>query len=321
MPYLALVVSLLAQPDAEGGPVVVLRGTTETERAPHGEGNVYAPEIRIENGVYRMWYGGQGRDGHDRIHYAESRDGTKWKRRGAVLEDKEANHVNDPSVVKKGEAYFLYYTVAGSGVTDRIDVATSWDGIRWERMGVALRPGSAGEWDALLVGRPSVLVEDGVFKMWYDGRKDLPTNAPDPDAPKSATSRRSVGFATSRDGWTWEKHAANPVFGEDAGAVHVSRRGSGYLMLYESRQGTRLAESRSGTEWESRGLLVRRSGDKVDRHGHVTPFLLTTDGGKQLRLFVGAARATSWDRNSIARWQVDPKRLDQLLRVPPASED
>ena len=49
-----------------------------------------------------MWYGGQGRDGHDRIHLAESDDGVNWVRRGVVLDNGEANHVNDPSVVKVG---------------------------------------------------------------------------------------------------------------------------------------------------------------------------------------------------------------------------
>ena len=60
---------------------VVVRGTEESELAPHGKGNVYAPDILIENGTYRMWYGGQGEDGHDRIHYAESRDGLRWEKK------------------------------------------------------------------------------------------------------------------------------------------------------------------------------------------------------------------------------------------------
>src|SRR5688500_2809254 len=62
--------------DVDDGPVVLLRGEGEAEEAaPHGRGNVYAPDVLVEGGVYRMWYGAQGRDGHDRILYAESRDG------------------------------------------------------------------------------------------------------------------------------------------------------------------------------------------------------------------------------------------------------
>src|SRR6202042_1907363 len=81
-------------------PDVILAGQTVTELAPHGEGNVYAPEVLIDGGLYRMWYGGQGKDGHDRIHLAESKDGRTWTRRGVVIDHGEANHVNDPSIVK-----------------------------------------------------------------------------------------------------------------------------------------------------------------------------------------------------------------------------
>lgn len=94
-------------PPATGGgmanePLVILQGDTPSEFGVHGKGNVYAPDVCVADGQWRMWYGGQGKDGHDRIHLAESRDGRTWEKRGMVLEDKEANHVNDPSVVRVG---------------------------------------------------------------------------------------------------------------------------------------------------------------------------------------------------------------------------
>ena len=41
---------------------VVVRGTEESERAPHGKGNVYAPDILIENGNLPdvVWRPGRG---------------------------------------------------------------------------------------------------------------------------------------------------------------------------------------------------------------------------------------------------------------------
>ncbi len=49
-------------PTPTGSPIELLvQGQTGTELAPHGEGNVYAPEVLVEQGRYRMWYGGQGR--------------------------------------------------------------------------------------------------------------------------------------------------------------------------------------------------------------------------------------------------------------------
>ena len=86
----------------------VLRGVGPLEIAPHGEGNVYAPEVRVEGNVRRIWYGGQGKDGHDRIQLAESTGGGDWVRRGVVLDVGDANHVNDPSIGVVGGTYYLY---------------------------------------------------------------------------------------------------------------------------------------------------------------------------------------------------------------------
>ena len=291
---------------------IVLTADGASQSAPHGRGNVYAPEVLVEKGVHRMWFGGQGRDGHDRIHLAESADGVAWTRRGVVLEDVTANHVNDPSVVRVGEEYFMYYTRAGSGVRDEIAVATSHDGVAWTPRGVALAPGAEGAWDALLVGRPSVLVEDGVWRMWYDGRKDLPAGALAAGAPTSPGSTRAVGYAESRDGFTWRRVRETPVFESDAGGVHVSRVGERLVMVYESRDGTLAAVSEDGLAWTPRGLLAPKSGGMADAFGHVTPFLHYDAATGEAVLWVGAARSATWDENAIGKvqsqigtWQIE----------------
>ena len=46
-----------------------------------------------------MFFGGQGKDGHDRIHLATSGDLQSWKQEGGVFAPPGVNHVNDPSVV------------------------------------------------------------------------------------------------------------------------------------------------------------------------------------------------------------------------------
>jgi hypothetical protein len=260
-----------------------------------------------------MWYGGQGRDGHDRIHLAESDDRNRWVRKGVVLEDLTANRVNDPSVVRVGDKYFMYYTRAAFGIIDEIALATSTDGVRWAPKGVVLRPGAPGEWDSLLVGRPSIIHEDGQFKLWYDGRKDLPPGGLAEGAPTSADSHRFVGHATSGDGINWTKHRGNPVFGHDAGGADVKRVGGMYLMAYESHEGTKAAVSRNGISWQDRGLWLPRSGGEIDRHGHVTPMLLVRQDRKPAQLFVGAARTGSWNRNRIVWIRLGP---DWLTRLP-----
>jgi len=278
---------------------VLLNAKGEHESAPHGKGNIYAPCVLIDGGIWKMWYGGQGKDGHDRILYAESENGRQWKKKGVALEDNTANHINDPSVVKVGNSFFMYFTRAEKFVIDRIYVATSKDGLKWEVVGLALDAGKEDAWDSLSVGRPSVIHDEGMFKMWYDGRKNFPIGAPVEGAPVSSKSHRFVGYATSQDGINWVRKGDEPVFGNDAGGIDIQRIGSKYIMVYESHSGTRYAESDDGVAWKDKEYLLRKSKNEADRHGHVTPFLFSHDHYEP-RLFFGAAKAATWDQNVIA---------------------
>ncbi len=304
--------------DALTGPVtVILKGEGDAELAPHTHGNIYAPDIIRDGAIFRMWYGGQGKDGHDRISCAESADGQNWLRQGVVLKDDLANHINDPSVVAVNGKYFMYYTRTEKDVVDRIDLAISGDGRNWVPKGPVITAGLEGTWDSLSVGRPSVIFHNSKFKMWYDGRKDFPPDAPVKGVPTSTTSSRSVGYATSEDGIRWVRHQGHPVFGLDAGAVDVKFLWDRFIMLYESREGTRYAVSDDGLKWNERGVFVAKSRSSIDAFGHVTPFLFVDREKHHYRLFVGAAEATTWDHNSIATLNIEEKQLRQLLGTSP----
>lgn len=338
--------SRAAVAESPNGLTVALSPAGEFQSAPHGHGNIYAPDVHFENGRCRMWFGGQGRDGHDRIQYAESADGRTWQQRGVVLEDKSANHVNDPSVVEVdgtnfesvpepsaeggqshipsrtrenrdsprrfGDRYYMYYTRAVTDICDDICLATSADGVTWTKRGVALKPSDAGQWDSLLVGRPSVLVENGLFRMWYDGRKDLQPGAPAKNVPISPTSSRAVGYAESRDGLHWTRPHTEPVFTHDAGGIHVVRTRGGYALLYEGGAGTQLATSPDGLTWTAKGLLVPVTGTDLDRYGHVTPFLFLHPQTGVATLYLGAARGPHWDENLIVRIDLSPTQVKRL---------
>lgn len=284
-----------------GADLPMVANFADSTAAPHGRGNIYAPDIVRYRGEFLLFFGAQGKDGHDRIHLARSKNGADWKHDGVVFSPEGANHVNDPSVVVVGGELYMFYTLAASGVTDSIGLAKSKDGRVWTDIGAVHTPSEAPAWDSLLVGRPSVIYDGARFHMWFDGRKDLPLEAPDPDAPKSGSSRRFVGYATSPDGVTWSRRR-EPVFGEDAGGVHVSRIGEKFVMVIESRVGTKWATSADGMRWESRGLLHPKSQNSP--YGHVTPFLRRE--GDAFRLYYGAAMAPAWDHNSIHSAIVNP---------------
>ena len=101
-------------------PESVIQGSSWTCEAPHGNGNVYAADIVRHRDTLLMYYGGQGRDGHDRIHLATSADHTTWKPQGVVFAPEGINHVNDPSVVIVNGKFYMYYTRANVGVTDSL---------------------------------------------------------------------------------------------------------------------------------------------------------------------------------------------------------
>lgn len=274
---------------------LVIQGSNFYSVAPHGKGNVYAPDIVRYKNQFHLYYGAQGRDGHDRIQLAISKEGQPWQTQGNVFFVPGANHVNDPSVVVVGEMLYMYYTLAMRGVTDVIGLATSTDGWNWKNKGVILKASKAPAWDSLLVGRPSVLYEKGLFRMWYDGRADLPIGSPDKTAPKSAKSHRYVGYAESNDGKNWIKRP-NYVFSHDAGGIHVSKIKNKYILLFESHQGTYWAQSTNGIKWQYKGLFLKKN-SKNSPYGHVTPFIFQKKD--HYELYFGAAYAKSWDNNSI----------------------
>lgn len=93
-----------------------------------------------------------------------------------------------------------------------------------------------------------------------------------------------------------------PVFGEDAGGIHVFESGDELALVIESCGGMRWATGSDGITWKSRGLLYPKDSDSP--HGHVTPFVLS--GSASWRLFYGAARAETWDQNSIYSTVLNP---------------
>lgn len=255
----------------------------------NGADNIYAPDIHVVSGVYAMFYGAQGGDGSDRIFLAWSKNRAEWRKYPSdaapapVLDKGASNHVNDPSAVYVGGKWRMYYTDAATGIDDRIWLAESTKLTGFAKVKMVLDKGPTGSWEAEKVGRPSVLYEGGVYKMWYDGQ---------------ASGARHVGYATSSDGLTFTRHPQNPVF-KNAGAIDVKKIGGVYVMVREAGDGTYWASSPDGICWVDRGKLFGLSGAAYDQYGQVTPFLDVT-AGKLEAVWFGGASAASWDKNRIA---------------------
>ncbi len=243
--------------------------------------NIYAPEVLFENGIYKMWYGGGGADIKDRIHYAESVDGINWIKKGAVVEAPSPHfNANDPTVVKVGGKYYMYMTISESDLLDRIYLATSLDGLTWT-MPIKVLEGGPYAWNSRYVARPTVIYDNGIFKMWYDTTSGTGYNY--------TVSSFDIGYATSNDGVNWQKHSI-PVFNGYM-AIDVKKYQSEYLMLIQGAwEGTHIATSPDGLNWNKKGIFVPvDSGDSTRVLGHITPFLFfDPSSGKPKAVYMGA---------------------------------
>ena len=167
-------------------------------------GFLEGPSVIFDGTTYKMWYcgydvtvNGSGTDGQANIGYAESSDGISWVKspQNPVMTvtagEWDAVSVQDPHVLYDGLYYMWYGGNEVDGYGQQVGYATSADGIQWTKSGAnpVLTKGGVGEWDRNTASFPSVLVENGLFRMWYTG-KDI-----EPTIPNDLNYYWEVGYA------------------------------------------------------------------------------------------------------------------------------
>ncbi|MBI1896319.1 MAG: hypothetical protein HYZ57_10645 [Acidobacteria bacterium] len=151
----------------------------------------------------------------------------------------------NPSVVRRGGRLFNFYS-GYDGRTWRTGLATSGDGLVWQKLARLLTPDPKTWEGGYIAANGSTLWWEGHFRTWYQAGR----------APR-------IGLAMSADGSTWQKRAA-PVLEvgprgswDERGAAdpYVVEAG-GTLYLYylgqdrARRQRLGVARSRDGVTWE-----------------------------------------------------------------------
>jgi predicted GH43/DUF377 family glycosyl hydrolase len=158
--------------------------------------------LRDSSGL-RYWYVSGPRE-RPRLGLARSGDGRAWvKNARPVLEPGpyaswDEFGVADPWVLRAGPYLYLYSLGQDRGWRQRIGVARSTDGLRWEKLrsGPVLELGEPGTFDENGLGEPAIWNASGYYWMLYTGR--------------GAGEVRKLGLARSTDGVHWQKIA---VFG------------------------------------------------------------------------------------------------------------
>ncbi len=123
----------------------------------------------------RWWLFYSGYDGSNEgrraaVLAAVSESGASWDRLGPVL-DPEAGELaaSHPCVLDVSRRLYMFYA-SHDGEQVRIALATSAEGVGWERRGDVLTPSGDGP-DASAAQAPCVVrLRDGSLRMWYAGR-------------------------------------------------------------------------------------------------------------------------------------------------------
>ena len=104
--------------------------------------------------------------------------------------------VADPDVQRFGGRFYMYYLGQDRARRQRLGVARSTDGVRWEKLrdNPILESGGAGTFDENGLGEPAVWEYQGFYWMLYTGR--------------DVAEDRRLGLARSTDGVHWKKMPA-----------------------------------------------------------------------------------------------------------------
>lgn len=184
-----------------------------------------------------LYYSGKGpRRG---IGLATSSDGVKFTRSAAnpVLTagapgSFDEMGVTDPAIVLHEGTFHLYYSGKSAAGLEQIGLATSQDGVTFERHSrtpvIAADPDGP---DAARASDPTVFVDEGRFICLYSSQ---------PAGGAEVTS-----LATSPDGIHWTKHGRNPVItsGHDPSLTYARIGGSAdrWGVYYGAPEGVRLS--------------------------------------------------------------------------------
>jgi hypothetical protein len=176
----------------------------------------------------------------------------------------------------------------------RIGMATSSDGIRWNRQSTnpILGPGPAGSQDATDVRSPVVHVDGATYRMWYSGIDDRDGCA-------------SILLATSLDGITFTKSPSNPLNISNCDNIpgSVIKTNETFTMWYSRKLGgIGMATSTDGIRWTDRGTVLSNSGDitvsnptvVLDSGVYRMWFNVTSSGTKAVLGFATSSDGISW---------------------------
>lgn len=271
---------------------------------------VTGPSVIFDGKSYRMWYASMfhSNDGPRGIGLATSVDTIEWHRENegqpvltvGVKGRFDSAQILEPEVLFNGHKYFMWYTgIDGTSNSagielERIGLATSRDGIHWERANngnPVFELGAPGSFDDTQVAYPSIIRDGEHYRMWYSAY--------------SEKTNHSIACARSTNGVHWERdNDGQPVTGLSPAIAlgpSVIRWNNGLLMFYTGAMGDGrwsifAATSDQGFMWtmlnEGNPVAEFGTGDDFDRDNLSHPYALLSKGNF-LVWYIGFNRGVS----------------------------
>lgn len=182
---------------------------------------------------------------------------------------REGEYIKDYYVYREGDTYHLFYNVGVAGGKQdwqqpgnekALGHATSKDLKTWHHHPRILEA-LPNSWEGEVVSAPSIIKHGGIYYLFYTGFDDR------------VHGRQTIGFATSKDLFHWERYSGNPVYEAppwtarnqsgwlDCRDAHVIKYGEEFLMFTmvttaEGKGAIAVASSSDLIKWKDLGPAV-----------------------------------------------------------------
>lgn len=175
-----------------------LNPVLEVDTQPLQPLSMPVPSIVQTDSDYKMWFTEYSGLKHQ-IGFATSLDGINWTKYSSnpvlspKVNDPWEKEIGEPSVIYINDSYTMWFASLNFTQKEsfRISRTTSLDGISWTPHQIIFTKSSA-VWESEGVNRPSVLLINGEYKMWYGAR--------------DSSGIWRIGYATSLNGIDWNRH-------------------------------------------------------------------------------------------------------------------
>ncbi len=218
--------------------------------ASKGDGYL-APYALLKDGMVYLYF--TKKEGLKlRIFHSRSKDLLSWTNMEEIRTLDGDQIIAYPCVIEKDNQFKMWYS------TGNINLAESSDGLNWKTIAKNVLKPTPGSFDQYATIYPRVLLENGIYTMFYSGF----------DGQDYAILR-----ASSPDGITWTKQPKNPVLKRGNSADYDNRsvaqsfvfKNAQYTMLYGGYDTSLTnpgpyrilkAESADGIIWNKVGVVL-----------------------------------------------------------------